>query len=254
MCVCVCVVCVCVFSLARETSQLERDNLELKDQIAARDAEIQSLRRYASRVPHNQWTLVRIATVESHLYHLLLLLTMPFTHTLPPLCSFRHSQLQNCSAQMQCKQDVIDSLEAALADAGCFSKEYVGQKPARLPQNQPARKIDHDPGECEWEARRKEQLKNTRLRSRGVDAGDRVFNWSSHAAPACEILEGNSATNAKNWLVRKNDPGEREWEARRKEQRENARLRSRGANVRDPVFNWLSPAANLEGFQGRFSA
>jgi hypothetical protein len=82
MCVCVCVVCVCVFSLARETSQLERDNLELKDQIAARDAEIQSLRRYASRVPHNQWTLVRIATVESHLYHLLLLLTMPFTH--PP--------------------------------------------------------------------------------------------------------------------------------------------------------------------------
>jgi len=46
MCVCVCVVCVCVFSLARETSQLERDNLELKDQIAARDAEIQSLLRH----------------------------------------------------------------------------------------------------------------------------------------------------------------------------------------------------------------
>ena len=92
---------------------------------------------------------------------------------------------------MQNKQDVIDSLKAALADEVFFSEEHDGKKPARASQNQPARK---------------------------------------------------------------SDPGEREWEARRKEQRENARLRSREVDARGPVFNWLSPAANLEGFKGRFSA
>jgi hypothetical protein len=154
-----------------------------------------------------------------------------------------HSQLQNCSAQMQNKQDVIDSLKAALADAVFFSEEHDGKKPARAPQNQPARKSD--PGEREWEARRKEQRENARLRSREVDARGPVFNGLSPTAPA---------RAQHNQPARKSDPGEREWEARRKEQRENARLRSRGVDARGPVFNWLSPAANLEGFKGRFSA